>query len=52
MTNLLETARTIVHDCLVQEFLNAHRERPIDPVELLCDVESYCRTFGVSTPQR
>ena len=51
MTDLLLEARTIVHDCLVREFLAAHREQPVDPKELLADLESYCRTFGVSAPR-
>jgi hypothetical protein len=52
MTDSLAQARTIIHDCLVTEFLAAHRRRRIDPKEPAADLEGYCRTFGVSASQR
>jgi hypothetical protein len=51
MNDLLLQARTIIHDCLVREFVAAHREHAGNPKELFADLETYCRTFGVSAPR-
>jgi hypothetical protein len=50
MTDLIQTAREIVHACLVREFLDPKRVRSASPIELDTDVETYCQTFGISSP--